>query len=140
MANRRTEGALQAMSALNARVYAPFPAITIDWSGRPIPEGFGPTVRRLRRAGPETRAVDPDAATEAFLFHYRLGIHYGYPECCVLQYAMEVPYASPFLLRGGIVLGDHVPCDACLEAYLLDYIRDGDAWKEYPAPVAAIAD
>ena len=136
---RRTPRALQALTALNARVYAPFPAFTVDWDGRPIPKGFGPTVRRLRRAGDaQTRALDPELALEAFLYHYRLGIHYGYPECCALQYSMEVPYASPLLLRGGIMLGDHVPCDACLEAYLHAYITDGPALNAYPAPVAAV--
>ncbi|MCA1818457.1 MAG: hypothetical protein LC620_00130 [Halobacteriales archaeon] len=135
---KRTGRALEALTALNARVYAPFPSFAIDWDGRPIPKGFGPAVQRLRRAGPEGRALDPAAAVEAFLYHYRLGIHYGYPECCVLQYAMEVAYVSPLLLRGGIVLGQHVPCDACLEAYLLDYITDGPALREYPAPMAAV--
>src|ERR1041384_3124729 len=141
MAREPAKGALQALRVLNARQFPAFSSFSIDWEGRPIPTGFGPAIRRLKRAGdPETRVLDPDTATEAFLFHYRLGIHYGYPDCCVLQYAMEVPYVSPFLLRGGIVLGDHVPCDTCLEAYLLDYIRDGKAWQEFAAPVTAIAE
>jgi hypothetical protein len=131
--------AMAAVAALNERVYAPFAGSQVDWDGRPIPRGFGPAVRRMRRAGgAERRAFDADAALDAFLYHLKLGLHYGYPECCVLQYAMEAPYVSPLMLRGGITLGDHVPCDACLEAYLHDYITDGPAHKEYPAPAAAV--
>jgi hypothetical protein len=134
-----TRAALTAISALNRRVYAPFPAFTIDWDGRPIPEGFGPRLRRMRAGGDaEARASDPEAALECFLYHYRLGLHYGYPHCCVLQYSLEAPYASPLLLRGGMTLGDHVPCDACLEAWLHDYITDGPALREHPPPVAPV--
>lgn len=133
--------AIAALTALNRRVYAPFPAFSIDWDGRPIPEGFGPRIQKVRRlGGHEARATDPDAAQESFLFHYRLGLHYGYPPCCVLQYSMEAPYTSPLLLRGGITFGDHVPCDACLEAYLHEYITDGPALSECPAPTAQVHD
>lgn len=136
-----TRAALTAISALNRRVYAPFPSFAIDWDGRPIPEGFGPRLLRMRAGGnAETRAGDPEAALECFLYHYRLGVHYGYPDCCVLQYAMEAPYTSPLLLRGGLTLGDHVPCDACLEAWLHDYITDGPALREHPPPVSPVLD
>jgi hypothetical protein len=125
--------------ALNDRLYPDFPAGGIEWEGRAVPEGFGPRIRRLRRAGgPEQRATDPDAIVEAFLFHYRLGTRYGYPECCVLQYSMEVPVVSPLLLRGGITLGSHVPCDACLEHYLLDYIQDGNEWPHLHGPALPV--
>ena len=140
---RRGTGTVAAITALNSRIYAPFARHTIEWEGKPIPTGFGPKVRRLRQAGvrgTESSALDADAAVEAFLYHYRLGIHYGYPECCVLQYAMEVPYISPFLLRGGLTLGAHVPCDRCLEAYLHDYITDGPALHRSDPPTAAVLD
>lgn len=126
-------------ASLNERQYPKFPAWTIDWEGRQVPEGFGPRIRRLRRTGtPEQRGEDPEALVEAFLFHYRLGTSYGYPECCIMQYAMEAPVVSPLLLRGGITLDEYVPCDACLEAYLHDYIRDGEAWREFAGPASAV--
>jgi hypothetical protein len=130
---------LRALRSLNAQRYASFPSYTVDWDGRPIPPGFGPRVRKMRRLGDwESRAFDSEAAAESFLYHYRLGAHYGYPQCCVLQYSMEAPYVSPLTLRGGIVLGDHVPCDDCLEAYLHDYITDGPAVSSYPPPAAPV--
>ncbi|MES2154024.1 MAG: hypothetical protein V4510_02725 [bacterium] len=125
--------------ALNERLYPAFDAGGIEWEGRQVPEGFGPRVRRLRRAGgPEKRAQDPAAIEEAFLYHFRLGTRYGYPECCVLQYAMEAPVISPLLLRGGITLSGYVPCDACLESYLLDYIEDGPDWDRKFGPTAPV--
>ena len=130
-------GVAPSIRALNERLYAPFAERGIEWEGRQVPEGFGPRVRRLRRAGGvERRVFDRDAITESFLYHFALGLHYGYPECCVLQYACEVPVLSPLQLRGGITLGDYVPCDACLERYLFDYITDGKQWRRVPGPAA----
>lgn len=121
--------------SLNQHLYPGFPAVTLEWEGRQVPEGFGPRVRRLRRAGgPEQRTQDPEALVEAFLYHFRLGTRYGYPECCVLQYAMEAPAVSPLLLRGGFTFNGYVPCDACVERYLLDYIEDGEAWRAVDGP------
>ncbi len=139
MAQRRPLGLV--FRALNDHLYPPFPEAEIVWEGRQVPEGFGPRIRRLRRAGSaEQRAINSEAVTEAFLYHYRLGIRYGYPSCCVLQYAMEAPAVSPLLLRGGITLSGYVPCDGCLEAYLLDYIEDGPAWNRLYGPAATVQD
>lgn len=126
--------------SLNERLYPPFPDAGIEWEGRQVPHGFGPRIRRLRRAGSaEARATDPDAIVEAFLYHLRLGTTYGYPACCVLQYCMEAPVVSPLLLRGGITLSGYVPCDACLESYLLDYIEDGKEWNRVYGPASPVA-
>jgi hypothetical protein len=100
-------------TVLNQRLYPPFPA-TVEWEGRPIPEGYGAASRRLRRFVPDEQAMlAPDLAAEAFLYHVRLGLHYGYPLCCVLQYASEAPYLPPFQVRPRLD-GNHIPCDGCL--------------------------
>jgi hypothetical protein len=113
-----------ALASLNRRLYAPFPAPGPEWEGRDVPEGYGPAARRvLHDPRPaEARLADGAWQSDAFLFHYRLGLRYGYPECCVLQYACEATCLRPLDARRGITFGPYVPCDACLDRYLAAYL------------------
>lgn len=48
-----------------------------------------------------------------FLHHIRRGQMFGYPNCCVFQYAVDIiNNRKPFLLRGHIK-AQYVPCDNC---------------------------
>lgn len=54
--------------------------------------------------------------TRAFLDILRTGEKYGYPKCCVEQFAKDqIAGRSPFELRGWDVSRRYVPCDSCRE-------------------------
>jgi hypothetical protein len=50
----------------------------------------------------------------AFLYWLRCGQKYGYPECCIMQFARDcLEGKQPGRLRGLDPTGRYVPCDAC---------------------------
>lgn len=52
-----------------------------------------------------------------FLHHLRMGAWYGYPACCVRQFAVDcLNGRSPGLLRGRGPWFPYVPCDVCAAA------------------------
>lgn len=123
---------LDALGSLNRRIYAGWEATEIEWEGPTLPSMFRSLfTRHLAARDPEERMTDPEWHRESFLFHYLLGIHYGYPKCCVLQFSCEATTVRPLGERRlGFV--DYVPCDSCMERYLVDYHRDDDGGDLVP--------
>lgn len=113
---------LDALSSLNRRIYEGWQEVAIEWEGPSLSPMFRNLfTRHLKPQDPEERFTDPDWHRESFLFHYLLGLHYGYPECCVRQFSCEATTVRPLGERRlGFV--DYVPCDACLETYLHEYV------------------
>lgn len=123
---------MDALESLARRTYAGWEAVEVQWDGPSLPPTFRRRfARHLAAREPEERMSDPDWHREAFLFHMLLGSHYGYPPCCVLQFACEASVVRPL---GERRLGflDYVPCDACLERYLDEYHRLPDGGTLVP--------
>src|SRR5690349_5328076 len=109
---------LAALESLNRRTYAGWDLTEIEWEGPSLAPFFRSRfTRHLAARDPEERLLDPDWHLEAFVFHFLLGRHYGYPECCVLQFSCEASTVRPLGERR-LGFGDYVPCDACMERYL----------------------
>ena len=127
---------LKAFASLNRRTYAGWDVVDIEWDGPTLTPRFRSRFSRHLAASVdlEQRLMDPDWHTEAFVFHYELGIHYGYPECCVLQFAHESTCLRPLMERR-LGFTDYVPCDDCLETYLAAYIADAEDHLVPQAPV-----
>ncbi|MHB8633625.1 MAG: hypothetical protein ACYDBQ_06630 [Thermoplasmatota archaeon] len=123
---------LDALASLNRRVYAEWDTVTVDWEGPSLPSAFRRLFsRHLAYRDFEERMLDPDWHRESFLFHLLLGLHYGYPACCVMQFSSEATTVRPLGERRVGFL-DYVPCDTCLEGYLEGYHRTDGGGSEVP--------
>lgn len=59
--------------------------------------------------------------TATFLRYIRLGEKYGYPKCCVMQFAREcIEGKEPYMLRGRGIDNSFVPCDQCIKESIED--------------------
>lgn len=128
---------LGALEALGRRTYGGWDELRVEWEGDPMPARFRAWSARLRKRWPdaEARSGDPDWCVEAFLYHLRLGLHYGYPDCCVLAYAAAAPHL-PVLRERRVGFGEYVPCEACLERFLADYQGSEDPAGPFPVAPA----
>lgn len=123
---------LAALSSLNRRRYDGWALLQVDWEGPSLPSLFRRLfVRHLAGRDLEEALGDPDWHREAFLFHFGLGLHYGYPECCVLQFSCEATTLRPLGERR-LGFQDYVPCEACMDRYLEEYLRLPDGGHAVP--------
>ena len=126
---------LAALDALNRRAYGGWETLEVEWEGERLPPWFRNWQVRARQRW-ETggaRFHDPAWASEAFLYHYLLGLAYGYPECCVMAYATQATHLRVRDERR-IGFGDYVPCERCLAKWLRGYARG--RIPDGPFPVA----
>ena len=72
-----------------------------------------------------------------FLNAIRLGEKYGYPKCCVMQFAKElIEGKEPFKMRGLDPSWSYVPCDA--HKALMDKVNENQADYEMARRVRAV--
>ncbi len=124
---------LEALAAYSRRTYGGWDETHIEWDGRTLPPRFLRWSRRLRTAWPtvEERADDSGYLAESFLYHYLLGLRYGYPECCVMAYATTAPLL-PVARERRVAFLDYVPCPACLDRFLEGYHGEGPTSGPFP--------
>ena len=128
---------LAALESLDRRRYGGWDEVRIEWEGPPMSPRFRAWAQGLRKRHPdaERRAGDSAWESEAFLYHFLLGLRHGYPECCVLAYAMEAP-GLPVLWERRVGFGEYVPCPACLQGFLDRYLSDSASAAEGAFPIA----